>query len=234
MPPRVALVTGGNRGIGFEVCKQLAQQGHAVWLGSRDTERGGRAVAALEQRYGLQAALLQLDLSDPSSIQGACATLLERAGRVDVLVNNATLALDWGRTFLELSQEELRQTFEVNVFGVMQLCHALIPPMVQQGWGRVVNVSSGRGSFSKLAADGAAYRMSKTTLNALTRVLADELDGSGVLVNACTPGRVRTRLNGLHGARSVADGAAEIVRLATLPDDGPSGGFSKDGEPFPW
>lgn len=231
--PRVALVTGANRGIGLEIARQLARKGLRVVLSARRPEAGERACQSLRDE-GLESHPLVLDVADPGSLEQGVRRLLDEHGRVDVLVNNAAIAIDRQARLADVDPSVLRDTFETNVYGPLRLCQACLPPMLAQGYGRIVNVSSGRGSFHKLAAGGPCYRISKTVLNAMTVVLADELAGTNVLVNAMTPGWVRTRLGGLKAPRSVAEGAATAVWLATLPDSGPTGKFFKDREEFPW
>ncbi|MCP4655136.1 MAG: SDR family oxidoreductase [bacterium] len=230
---RVALVTGANRGIGFEICRQLGEAGLIVVVTARDAVRGRRAVAELA-RHGHEFHYCPLDVTDVKSIEQAKAFVEREFARLDVLVNNAAISKDRKYTVLDVDLELCHETFEVNFFGPLRLCRAWVPLMKRNGYGRIVNVSSGRGSFTKLAAEGACYRISKTALNALTCVLADELRGTGILVNAMTPGWVRTRLGGLRAPRSVSEGADTAVWLATLPDDGPHGRFFKDKEEFPW
>ncbi len=231
--PRVALVTGGNRGVGFEICRQLGEDGLIVVVSARDADRGRRAVAELH-RGGHEFHYCPLEVTDERSIEQAMAFVEGEFARLDVLVNNAAISKDRKINVLDVAPELWHETFAVNFFGPLNLCRASVALMRRNGYGRIVNVSSGRGSFTKLAADGACYRISKTALNALTCVLADELRGTGILVNAMTPGWVRTRLGGLRAPRSVTEGARTAVWLATLPDDGPHGRFFKDEEEFPW
>lgn len=230
---RVALVTGANRGIGFEIARQLAGAGLAVVLSARDEERGRRAAAALVDK-GHDVRPCQLDVTDEASIRRALEFVESEFSRLDVLINNAAVSLDRKTTILGVEEDVLRETFEVNFYGPLRLCRAAIPLMKQGGYGRIVNVSSGRGSFTKLAADGPAYRLSKTALNALTVALSDDLKDTEILVNAVTPGWVRTRLTGLKAPRSAAEGAEGAVWLATVDNDGPRGGFFKDRDVFPW
>lgn len=230
---RVALVTGANRGIGFEIARQLAAAGLRVILSARDEQRGRSAAAALVSE-GLDVHPCRLDVADGASVQQALALIERDFSRLDVLINNAAVSLDRQTTILGVEEDVIRETFEVNFYGPLRLCRAAVPLMKKGGYGRIVNVSSGRGSFTKLAADGPAYRMSKTALNALTCVLSDELKDTEILVNAVTPGWVRTRLTGLRAPRSAAQGAEGAVWLATVGDDGPRGGFFKDRDVFPW
>jgi NAD(P)-dependent dehydrogenase (short-subunit alcohol dehydrogenase family) len=226
-------VTGANRGVGFEICKQLAAAGLAVVVSARDEAKAGRAALHLSDS-GYELHPCQLDVTDDESIDRAMERIGRQFGRLDVLVNNAAISLDRQTTMLKVGEEVVRETFDVNFFGPLRLCRACIPLMKKNAYGRIINVSSGRGSFHKLAADGGAYRISKTALNALTCVLSDELKDTGIQVNAMTPGWVRTRLTGLKAPRSVAEGAETAVWLATMDEDGPRGQFFLDREVFSW
>jgi NAD(P)-dependent dehydrogenase (short-subunit alcohol dehydrogenase family) len=230
---RVALVTGANRGIGLEICRQLGAAGCRVVLTARDAARGERAAAALREE-GTEVHFLQLDVTEPASLRRAAAAVESDCGRLDALVNNAAVALDQEESLAGVDLAVTRRTLETNLIGALACCQAFLPLMRWQGYGRIVNVSSGRGSFAKLAAGGPSYRISKTALNALTVILADEVKEHNILVNAMTPGWVRTRLGGIKAPRSTAEGAETAVWLATLPDDGPRGKFFRDREEFPW
>lgn len=230
---RVALVTGANRGIGYEICRQLGAAGYAVVLTARDAERGARAARTLREE-GLDARFQALDVTAPASIEQAAELVAGELGRLDALINNAAVAVDPEDSLETVDLDVLRRTLETNLTGVLHCCQAFLPMMRRQEYGRIVNVSSGRGSFSKLAAGGPCYRISKTALNALTVILADELKETNILVNVMTPGWVRTRLGGPKAPRSTAEGAETAVWLATLPDDGPRGKFFRDREEFPW
>ena len=230
---RVGLVTGANRGIGFEICRQLGAAGYTVVLTARDEEKGARAVKSL-RKEGIEAHAQRLDVTDPASPREAADFVSRELGRLDALVNNAGIAIDPRETLETLDLDVMRRTLETNLLGVLACCQAFLPIMKRQGYGRIVNVSSGRGSFSKLGAGGPSYRISKTALNALTVILADEVKDTNILVNAMTPGWVRTRLGGMKAPRSTSEGAEAAVWLAMLPDDGPRGRFFKDREEFPW
>ena len=230
---RVALVTGANRGIGFEICRQLGAAGYTVVLTARDTDKGARAVRTL-RREGIEAHSRMLDVTQPDSAREAAGFVAGELGRLDALVNNAAIAIDPDEVLETLDLDVMRRTLDTNLLGVLACCQAFLPLMKQQGYGRIVNVSSGRGSFTKLGAGGPCYRISKTALNALTVILADEVKEHNILVNAVTPGWVRTRLGGMKAPRSTAEGAEAAVWLAMLPDDGPRGKFFKDREEFPW
>jgi NAD(P)-dependent dehydrogenase (short-subunit alcohol dehydrogenase family) len=230
-PERTALVSGGNRGLGLEVGRQLGRLGHRVLLGARDLGQGECAAAELRAGEGLDVAAVPLDVADPDSVARLAQ---EHADRVDILVNNAGVALDAGVRPLELDEAVLRATLEVNLLGAFRLCRAFLPGMAARGWGRVANVSSGMGQLAEMGGGSLAYRISKTGLNALTRVLAREVDGARVKVNAACPGWVRTDMGGPSASRGVEQGAETVVWLATLPADGPTGGFFRDQRPIPW
>jgi NAD(P)-dependent dehydrogenase (short-subunit alcohol dehydrogenase family) len=234
-PPLVAIVTGGNRGLGLETCRQLAVLGFRVVLTSRNPKLGEAAVAALRES-GLTVVAHQLDVTDPLSVERLVADVDAAYDRIDVLVNNAGVALrpadDLGT--LQVDIETIRQTLEVNTLAPLRLCQAVVPVMRRGGYGRVVNVSSGMGQLDDMENGWPAYRISKTALSAVTRLVAREVSGANVLVNAVCPGWVRTDMGGSSATRSVEEGAAGIVWAATLPDRGPSGSFFRDGRPIPW
>jgi NAD(P)-dependent dehydrogenase (short-subunit alcohol dehydrogenase family) len=231
---RVALVTGAGRGVGFEICRQLGAAGYAVWLTARDPERGAAAARDLG-REGHDVRFQALDVTQPAAIGEVASRVAGEHGRLDALVNNAAIAIDAAACLATVELEVMRRTLETNFLGALACCQAFLPLMRAAGYGRIVNVSSGRGSFAKLGAGGPSYRISKTALNALTVILADEVKESDILVNAMTTGWVRTRMGGLLKApRSIAQGAETAVWLATLPDGGPRGKFFKDREEIPW
>jgi NAD(P)-dependent dehydrogenase (short-subunit alcohol dehydrogenase family) len=222
----VALVTGANRGIGLEVCRQLAQRGFAVLLGARDRAKGARAA---RQLGAPNITPLQLDVADPGSVRAAAAGL----GRLDVLVNNAAILYDTWQSGVDADLDEVREAFETNVLGAWRVAQAAIPLLRQSPAGRIVNVSSGAGALTGMGGGTPAYRTSKAALNALTRILAADLRRDRILVNSVCPGWVATDMGGA-GGRPVSQGAAGIVWAATLPDDGPTGGFFRDGRPIDW
>ena len=234
---RVALVSGGNRGIGLEVVRQLGKLGMIAVLGSRDPDKGATAAGRLASA-GVEAPVVALDVTDAGSIAAAVADVVERFGRIDVLVNNAGIALDGSRSpvssVLELSPEIVARTLDANTLGPLRLIQAVVPAMQARGYGRIVNVSSGLGQISGMGGSWPGYRMSKAALNALTRIVAAEVGSANIKVNAVSPGWVRTDMGGQEAPRSVAQGADTIVWLATLPDDGPSGLFFEDRKPIAW
>lgn len=229
----VALVTGANRGIGFEVCRQLATAGCRTILGGRDGAKGDAAARALAKN-GLDVSAVVLDVTSAASIAAAVRDVGSRFGRVDVLVNNAAILVAEGDDLLDTSADDFRRTFETNVFGAIAVAQAFVPGMIERKYGRVVNVSSRAGQLSGMGTYAPAYSISKAALNAFTKSLAAATAGTGVLVNSACPGWVRTDMGGSGAPRSVEQGADTIVWLATLPDDGPTGRFFADRRTIDW
>jgi NAD(P)-dependent dehydrogenase (short-subunit alcohol dehydrogenase family) len=232
---RIAVVTGANRGIGFEICRQLARQGDIrVVLASRDGKKG-KAAADKLRGEGLEVDNHKLDVTSDGSVRTLADWMADTYKRCDILVNNAGILADpRGSRVLDSRVETWRDAIETNLIGPLRLIQSLVSLMKRQGYGRIVNVSSGQGQLSDMGSGTPAYRVSKTALNALTRTLAAELKGSGVLVNAMCPGWVKTDMGGSSAPRTVEQGADTALWLATLPDDGPSGGFFRDRKPIPW
>ena len=230
---KIALISGANRGIGLETCKELAQLGMKVILTSRDPIQGQAALSEITEMDS-KIVYHQLDITDQDSIDKLQTYVKKEFGRLDVLVNNAGIYLDQGISVFDLSAKELQKTLDVNLFGAFRLSQAFIPMMRSQKYGRVINVSSGMGSLEEMGGMNAAYKVSKTALNALTRVFAGELLNTNIKVNAMCPGWVRTRMGGPAAPRSLEQGVDTIIWLATLPEDGPSGGYFRDREPIPW
>ena len=230
--PRVALVTGANRGIGLEVCRQLAAKGLRVILTARDSGKAKAAAAGLRAAGDVVAATL--DVADLPSARHLADELAARGLHVDVLVNNAAVLIAESGGAMETPLEDIRRTFDTNVFGAISVAQAFVPAMVVRKYGRVVNVSSEAGQLSSMGAYAPAYSMSKSALNAFTRQLAGATKGTGVLVNSASPGWVRTDMGGPGAPKSVEDGADTIVWLATLPQNGPTGGFFSDRKAIDW
>lgn len=235
MDKRIAVVTGANRGIGFEICRQLAKQpGLRVVLTAR-TEAKAKAAAKKLHGEGLEVDIHALDVTSGTSARALARSIEKKFGRCDVLVNNAGVMLDpRGSRVLDSKLKTYRDTLETNLIGPLLLIQALVPLMRKNRYGRIVNMSSGQGQLSEMSVGTPAYRISKTALNALTRTLAAELDGGGILVNSMCPGWVKTDMGGPSAPRTVEQGADTAVWLATLPGDGPSGGFFRDRKPIPW
>ncbi|MEO1131604.1 MAG: SDR family oxidoreductase [Cyanobacteria bacterium J06639_1] len=232
-PSRVAVVTGANRGIGLETCRQLAEVGLQVILTSRNEAQGREACDRLRDD-GLKVAYHPLDVTDDASIQTLSDTLKRTYGRLDVLINNAAIHIDNALSVLTTDLSILDKTLETNVRAPFALCKQLIPLMQANNYGRVVNVSSGAGQLYDMRSGYPAYRMSKAALNALTRILASEMKGTNIIVNSVCPGWVKTEMGGTNAPRDVEEGADTIVWLATLPDGAPSGIFFRDRQPISW
>jgi len=230
MTPRVALVTGGNRGIGLAVVHGLAENGVKVLLGSRDHRQGETAARRLLGKK-LLVEPVALNVAHRESIDRLCNDLALRKVVVDVLVNNAGVYPQGGT--LDTDEAAFREAMEVHFFGPLRLCQRLVPSMRKRKYGRVVNVSSGYGAFSDGLEGPAAYSLSKAALNALTLKLSSEV-GPHIKVNAACPGWVRTRMGGSQAPRSPEKGADTIVWLATLGEDGPNGGFFRDRKAIAW
>jgi NAD(P)-dependent dehydrogenase (short-subunit alcohol dehydrogenase family) len=230
---RVALVTGSNRGIGLEVCRQLLRLGHRVAFTGRDVDGVRTAVQAVDAGER-QAIAVALDVRDPATIAAAQRTIEDRLGPVDMVINNAAVLVGETSGVLSIPLEDYRDTLETNLLGAIAVCQAFVPGMAGRRFGRVVNVSSGAGQLSDMSTYAPAYSISKAALNAFTKVLAATYRSRGVLVNAVDPGWVRTDMGGRHAPRSVEQGADTIVWLATLDDRGPSGGFFRDRRPIEW
>jgi NAD(P)-dependent dehydrogenase (short-subunit alcohol dehydrogenase family) len=223
----IALVTGANRGIGRETARQLAQRSYDVIVAAREAGKAQEAAEAIGARP------LELDVSDPASIERAAAAVTADPGALDVLVNNAGIGSDFGVAGAEPDFDAIQRALDTNFFGAYRLTVALLPLLRRSQHPRVVNVSSGMGGIAEMGGWSPGYRVSKAALNAMTRILSTELEEAGVKVNSACPGFVNTDMGGPMGAQKpVEDGAAGIVWLATLPDEGPTGGFFRDGEPI--
>jgi NAD(P)-dependent dehydrogenase (short-subunit alcohol dehydrogenase family) len=230
---RVAVVTGGNRGLGLETCRQLLDHGLRVALTGRDQHAITRALQQCGDSAG-NAIAVRMDVTDHASIAAAHEAIVEQFGAVDVLVNNAAILLFENSSTLAIPADGFRRTFETNLFGVIEVCRVFVPPMAARRYGRVVNVSSGAGQLSHMSTYAPAYSMSKAALNAFTKILAETYRDRGVLVNAVDPGWVRTDMGGPAAPRSPRQGVATTVWLATLASDGPTGGFFRDRQPLEW
>ena len=228
---RVVLVTGANRGIGREIARQLALRGDAVVLTARDLGKAERAAAALPGREHVLAR--RLDVTDPASIERVAVDLDRHYGRLDVLVNNAAIHYDSWQQDSTADLQVVREALEVNLLGAWRTSLTLLPLLRASGQGRIVNVSSEAGSLASMDGGTPAYTVSKAALNALTRMLASELRRDRIIVNAVCPGWVATDMGG-PGGRPVTEGAASVLWAVDLPDDGPTGGFYRDGRPVPW
>ena len=228
---RVALVSGGNRGIGIEIVRQLAGKGITVILGSRDEEKGRAAAEGVEGDVVVR----QLDVTDQQSVDRLASSIEEELRRLDILVNNAGVVNDRGERGVDIDLDErVRDSLEANLLGAWRLSQMAVPFMQRNRYGRIVNISSGLGALEDMGGGSPAYRVSKAGLNALTRIFSSELRGSGILVNSVDPGWVRTEMGGESASRPVEEGADTPVWAAMLPNNGPTGGFFRDRRPIAW
>ena len=238
---KVALVTGANKGIGFEIARQLAQLEITVLIGARDQDRGISASEQL-QSAGLDTHFIHVDVVRATSIEAAIGKIRDEFKRLDILVNNAGIQIDTESGILELDPVIFQNTLETNALGPLLMAQATVPIMKVNGYGRIVNMVSTLGSLAEIASPDSpyssvlspAYRLSKTLLNGITVLLAKELRGSNILVNSVCPGWVRTDMGSDAAPLTPEQGADTPVWLATLPDDGPSGGFFRERQPIPW
>lgn len=238
---KTVLITGGNKGIGYESARQLGRKGFIILLGSRKEERGQEAVAALVNE-GMNAYFIKLDVTDQGTIEAAARQIEQQFGSLDVLINNSGIAYDKGASPSQLELPTLKETFETNFFGMFAVTKAMLPLLMKSPNGRIVNLSSGLGSLT-LNSDPEsefaqinllAYNSSKTAVNALTVMLAKEFHNSPIKINSADPGFTSTDLNGHTGYRSVEQAATIVVRLATLDEGGPTGGFFDENGEVPW
>lgn len=239
---KTALVTGANKGIGYEIAAGLGALGWSVGVGARNQTRRDEAVARL-RATGVDAFAVPLDVTDASSVAGAADLIARRAGHLDVLVNNAGITGGGPQDPTSVDLDIIRAVVETNVLGVIRVTNAMLPLLRESASPRIVNMSSSVGSLTRQSASGGetttgpvavAYAPSKTLLNAVMLQYVQELAGTNILINAACPGFVATDLNGFRGARTPQQGAATAIRLATLPDDGPTGGFFEDDGVVPW
>jgi len=231
---KVAIVTGGNRGIGHEIARQLVKAEVFVVVGARDRAKCDRAVEALSADGGNVAAF-PLDVSDTKSVRRFVEHVEKEHGAPGILVNNAGVYPEaFDAKVVDTPTALWRETIEVNLFGAVRMCREVVPLMTRLRYGRIVNISSGMGQLNHMGEGSPAYRVSKAALNALTRTLAAEVAGSGILVNSMSPGWVRTDMGGAEAPRSVEEGADTAVWLSLLPSNGPTGQFFRDRQPIPW
>ncbi|MFJ2554919.1 MULTISPECIES: SDR family oxidoreductase [unclassified Streptomyces] len=238
----IALVTGANKGIGYEIAKGLGALGWSVGVGARDDQRRTAAVERL-RAAGVDAFGVPLDLTDDASVTAAAHLIEEQAGRLDVLVNNAGITGGMPQEPTQVDPATIRTVVETNVIGVIRVTNAMLPLLRRSASPRIVNMSSSVGSLTRQSGTDAertvgpvlaAYSPSKTFLNAVTLQYVRELSGTNILINVCCPGYVATDLNGFQGVRTPEQGAAIAVKLATLPDGGPTGRFFEDAGEVPW
>jgi NAD(P)-dependent dehydrogenase (short-subunit alcohol dehydrogenase family) len=228
----VAIVTGGNRGIGYEICMELSRVGCNVVLTSRNEQEGRRAASKLQHHDNV--VFRRLDVTDSKDISSLRDWILKTYGRVDILINNAGVYLDEGVSVFDVDENIMQDTLAVNFYGAFHMCRAFVPIMRQNGYGRIVNVSSGYGAMSEMGGYVAAYRISKAALNALTLIMANELRDGNIKVNAVCPGWVRTDMGGGMAPISPQAAAKDIVHFALVDAKGPTGGFFRHKKPIQW
>ncbi|MFJ9382720.1 SDR family oxidoreductase [Peribacillus sp. NPDC101481] len=230
---KVALVTGGNRGIGYELVKQLALNSFKVILASRDPEKGHESTQRLKDS-NLDVSFLVMDVNNQESIHQAAITVNDQYGRLDVLINNAGVYFDESENLVTMDTSILEKTMATNFFGVYHVIRSFIPLMEKQGYGRIINVSSEYGAMSEMSYPGVgAYKISKFALNGLTRLVAAEIKGD-IKINAVDPGWVSTDMGGSSAPRTPKQAAESILWLATIGPEGPNGGFFRDGKRIDW
>jgi NAD(P)-dependent dehydrogenase (short-subunit alcohol dehydrogenase family) len=228
----IAVVTGANRGIGFEICRQLAKKEIKVILTARNEKRGKEAIDKLKKE-GLEIAFHQLDVTDERSIQQAASYVKENFGKVNILINNAGVGADYENHGSNADIEKIKEILEINTFGPLRVFKAFIPIMLESKNGRIINISSEMGALSIIGGGSAGYRISKAALNAVTCILANELQGTNISVNSVAPGWVRTDMGGPGAPRSIAEGADTAVWLATT-DNISTGKFFRDRVEINW
>jgi NAD(P)-dependent dehydrogenase (short-subunit alcohol dehydrogenase family) len=238
---KIVFVTGANKGIGFEIARQLAVEGNHILIGARDRDRGQAAAAALTSK-GLAVRYVQIDLTNLATITAAATNIAAQEGRLDILINNAGITSAGDGSPGGAKLEAVRRTFETNFFGTLAVTQAMLPLLKRSASARIVNLSSGLGSLTEIGDANSefwpfrfiGYGASKAALNMLTVQLAAELKESGIKVNSADPGYTATDLNGRRGRQTVQAGAAAAIQLALLADDGPTGGFFAASHPQPW
>jgi NAD(P)-dependent dehydrogenase (short-subunit alcohol dehydrogenase family) len=228
----IAIVTGGNRGIGYEICKELARVGCKVVLTCRNDAEGRRALSKLNS--GDKIVFHKLDVTDTNEIELLRNWIVATYGRLDILINNAGVYLDEGVSVFDVDEKIMRDTLEVNFYGAFHMCRTFVPLMRKNGYGRIVNVSSGYGAMSEMGEKVAAYRISKVALNALTLIMAQELRDSNIKVNAVCPSWVSTEMGGTMAPVTPEAAAKDIVHFAILGKSGQTGGFFRYKKPIPW
>ncbi|MGA9228283.1 MAG: SDR family oxidoreductase, partial [Mesobacillus sp.] len=230
---KIALITGGNRGIGYELGKQLAEKDYQVILCSRNADKGQEAASSLKN-LGYDVSVVELDVDDTNSIQKAVEYVQQTYGRLDVLINNAGVYLDEEIKMTEEDPTILEKTLRTNLLGPFHLIRSLLPLMKEHNYGRIINISSGYGQMAEMDQTGpGSYKLSKLALNGLTRLLAAEVSGN-IKINAVCPGWVRTDMGGPHAPRSIEEAAKSILWLAELDQDGPNGEFFRNGLQINW
>lgn len=233
MDKKIAAVTGGNRGIGFQICRDIANKDLKVLLTARNSEKGAESAKILQDE-GLDVTFYELDVSSAESIDNFVSRVKKEFSRIDVLVNNAAIIPDARSSGLSVEIQELQVSLETNVYGIIRLSQKIIPLMIKNNYGRIINLSSGMGQFADMGSGYLAYRISKTAVNTITKVLANETDSYNIQINSVDPGWVKTEMGGAGASSSVEEGADTIVWLSTRPDNSPTGMFYKKREIISW
>lgn len=229
---KIAVVTGANKGIGLEICRQLAQKGIKVILTARNEESGKKAKEKLHNE-GLDVVFHQMDVTNEESVQQAANYVMANFGKLNILVNNAGIGMDFDNLGSHANIGQVKEILDTNTFGPLRICKYFIPIMLQTNYGRIVNISSNQGVISNMGSGSTGYRMSKAGLNVVTRILASELEDTNILVNSMSPGWVRTDLGGPTAPRSVEESADTAVWLA-ITDNLPTGRFFQDRKEIKW
>ncbi|MEK3951471.1 MULTISPECIES: SDR family oxidoreductase [Paenibacillus] len=238
---KIVLITGGNKGIGFETARQLGNMGYEILIGARSEEKGHEAVTFLETE-NIKAKTVVLDVTNPSTVLSAVEWIEQEYGYLDILINNAGVFFEGNTPPSELELSVLKNTYETNVFGVFSVTKAILPLLKKSSAGRIVNLSSGLGSLTLNSdptsefynVNSLAYNSSKTAVNALTVFFAKELRDTPIKINSVCPGFTATDLNGNSGYRTVEQAASSVVKLATINNDGPTGSFFDENGVVPW
>jgi len=229
----IALVTGANRGLGFGICENLAAKNHTVIMTGRDLKSLQEKQKQLAKK-NLDVHAIELDLNNPESIEKSVAKILADFKRIDILINNAGILKDGLKENVGSLADVMSQSFQTNTIGPALMIQAILPSMKKNNYGRIVNVSSGMASLTEMQPGYIAYRSSKTALNAVTCVYAHECKEQNILINSVCPGWVKTDMGGASAHRTIPEGVSSIVWAAEIPEDGPSGGFFRDGKPLSW
>lgn len=226
-------ITGSNRGIGLEAARQFALKGYQVILSSRDLEKGLKSQEQLHSE-GLNVDFIQLDVTSAENIKRAISKIKDKYGKLDILVNNAGILIEQNQSIFTVNKSDISRTFETNVFGPMMLIREVIPLMQANNFGRIINISSEMGSLSDMHGDYASYRMSKTLLNAVTGIFNAEVSHPNIKINSMCPGWVKTEMGGRNATREPIKATETILWLDELDENGPSGGFFRDGKALAW
>lgn len=230
---KLAVVTGANKGIGFEICKELAKNNIEVILTARNDEKGKQAEQELKDQ-GLNVKYHKMDITDENTIKELADFINKEYGKLDILINNAGIFKDYEGGVLQGNIENIKETMDTNFYGSLLVSRHLVPLMQKQNYGKVINVSSGMGQLSDMGAGSIGYRVSKTSLNALTKILANEVKENNILVNSMCPGWVKTDMGGSNAHRTVEEGADTAVWLAISEENTQTGSFFRDRKEIPW